>query len=233
MLLSAQRHQGRTGQVWKGKSLLVDFDGTLADCRRTEDGLGYSLERVREGAREALGAVRERDARCFITSAACDGYIRDMARAAGLLDLFERTFDCDDLRVMLHEAGGRWEYSAKSYENVMYHISEADPTANCAIIGNDPGLDVPRSPQGIVTVLAGMDSRIGSILDYLETLLVVGCGSFARGFDRASLHPSIVAGGSQVTMLRLDSWHFTHIGQGQARVALFGMGREQVMFHLP
>src|SRR5512143_2937276 len=171
------------GTVWEGKKLLVDFDGTLADCRRREDNYGHDLERVRKGAREALASVNAREGRCFITSAACDSYIKEMAGQAMLLDVFERVFDCDDLRVMMAFIGETWLATAKSYNRVMEHVGENDPPANCAIIGNDPGLDVPRSPKGVVTVLASMDQSMPSIVRFLEAMLVVGDGSFSRGFD--------------------------------------------------
>lgn len=221
------------GTVWEGKKLLVDFDGTLADCRRREDNCGHDLERVRKGAREALASVNARKGRCFITSAGCDSYIKEMASRARLLDIFERVFDCDDLRVMMAMIGGTWWATAKSYNRVMEHLGENDPAANCAIIGNDPGLDVPRSPKGIVTVLAGMDQSMPSIVHFLEALLVVGDGDFGRGFDRLCRRPLMIVDDARVSLVREDAWCFRGIGTGQAKVVLFGMERSEIMYHLP
>jgi hypothetical protein len=219
--------------IWKGKKLLVDFDGTLVDSKKREDGCGYELERVRHGAMEALSTVNARSGRCFITSAGCDGYIREMAGHAGLTEVFEKIFDCDDLRVMIMQKEGKLFPTSKSYDRVMYHIGEDDPAGNCAIIGNDPGLDVPRSPQGVVTVLSDISLSMAGILRYLESLLLMGQGSFARGFDRlCAVHPMVVDD-TKVSMFRENSWYFTGLGTGKARVALFGIEKEQIMSHLP
>jgi hypothetical protein len=220
------------GSVWDGKKLLVDFDGTLADCKR-KDGGGYDLERVREGARETLASVNARKGRCFITSAACDGYIKEMAGRAGLLDIFEKVFDCDDLKVLAAFIGNSWWATAKNYNKVMDHIGEANPEHNCAIIGNDPGLDVPKSPKGVVTVLANMERSMPSIVRFLESMLVVGEGSFSVGFDILSRRRLMFVDDTRVTLLREDSWIFRGMGTGQAKVVLFGMEPSQIMYHLP
>ena len=231
-LCSGRSTRISAGSVWEGKKLLVDFDGTLADCKRKESG-GHTLERVREGAREAIASVNARSGRCFITSAASDCYIREMAGQAGLLDVFERVFDCDDLRVMYARSGETWQVSAKSYHLVMEHAGEGSPTDNCAIIGNDPGLDVPRSPKGIVTVLANMDQSMPAIIGLLEAMLIVGDGSFSRGFDILRPSQMLIVEDTMVRLIREDSWSFRFMGAGMARVVLFGMEPAQIMFHLP
>ncbi len=233
MLTQCQAYQKRTsGTVWEGKKLLVDFDGTLADCKRRDSG-EHDLRRVREGAKEALLSVNARKGRCFITSAGCDSYVKEMAGQAGLLDVFEKVFDCDDLRVMMAFMGDTWLATAKSYNRVMDHIGESDPAANCAIIGNDPGLDVPRSPKGVVTVLATMDQSMPSIVRFLEAMLIVGDGSFSRGFDWLYRKPLMKVDDVLVSLVSESAWCFRGTGTGPAKVVLFGMERSQIMFHLP
>ena len=220
-------------RIWEGKKLLVDFDGTLAECaKKDEKSWEYELRRVRDGADNALRNVSERGGRCFITSAGHDSYVREMAGQAALLGLFEHVFDCDDLKVMMFREGEDWRATAKSYLRVMHYLSEGDAAANCAVIGNDPGLDVPRSPQGVVTVLSNMDGSFSGIVSYLEALLFVGKGNFAQGFDRVSLCGSTVIGGTRVKTIREDSWIFRGTGAGKARVALFGMDEGEVAYHL-
>ncbi|MEW6722415.1 MAG: HAD family hydrolase [Candidatus Micrarchaeota archaeon] len=222
-----------TGRIWEGKKLLVDFDGTLAECgKKDENSRQYELRRVRNGADATLRMVGERGGRCFITSAGHDSYVREMAGKASLLSLFEHVFDCDDLRVMMIREGEDWRATAKSYVRVMEHVSEGDPAANCAVIGNDPGLDVPRSPQGVVTVLSSMDADFSGIVSYLEALLLIGKGSFAAGFDRVHPCGSTVIGGTRVRTVSEGSWLFRGIGTGKARVALFGMDEGEIAYHI-
>ncbi|MEW6036040.1 MAG: hypothetical protein AB1529_05485 [Candidatus Micrarchaeota archaeon] len=61
------------------------------------------------------------------------------------------------------------------------HVQDA--FRDCAIIGADPYTDVPAKPVGIVTAISGDGISFGKVLAYLRSLIHLGEGDFAKGFD--------------------------------------------------
>jgi len=198
---------------WAGKTLLLDLDKTLILCR-DPDGCP-TLEKVNEGARITLPALRDARATAVITTASNREYADYMAEAAGLKDRIDGIYTRGDL---LYSRHGRLRFLPKSYARVMEALGEEAPHANCAVIGDDVHRDVPINPQGVVTVIAGMEIPFGKILAYLRTMLQLGDGNFAEGFDRLMDGMRKLR---SVQFMRRSNWWFYGDEFGTARVMRF------------
>jgi hypothetical protein len=216
---------------WRGKKLFVDFDDTLVQCSRAFDppderGWGprgpqvpvddivYEVVKVNADALEALGGVGAAGAMPVVTSAASAGYVERAAAAVGLSAAQFGIFGQEHLRYT--DDAGLQRCAPKNYEPVIEAIGEQDPLANCVVIGNDPTGDVPVAPLGLVTVLLTIDASFRDVILTLDRLLVLGHGSFARGFDAVIASGELHHGVAEFEEVR--DWKFLEKRAGLARL---------------
>lgn len=202
----------RSPNPWAGKTLLLDLDKTLILCK--DQDTHPKLHLVNEGARLILPVLRKARATAVITTAASRDYAHEMTAAAGLK--VDRIFSRGD---MLYVRDDQIRFLPKNYRGVLDEIREESPHANCAVIGDDIARDVPVEPQGIVTVIAGMETNFGRITAFLRTMLQLGGGNFADGFDR--LRDGMKRRLQNVRVIRCADWHFCDDVYGMARIVQF------------
>jgi hypothetical protein len=215
--------------AWRGKTILIDLDGTLIQSRKLADSGVYTLARVRDAAPDVLPALRRENARCFITSAAESAYIESMMESAGIMGSVDGIFSREDLGVQTYLDGETVCYMPKDYSKPITHAGEDDPLGNCAIIGNDPDLDVPRNPLGIVTLIGTLETSLSLMVAALGAIVNFGDGRIAAGFDRL-WENGISLDGAE--LIRTGSWRFWPGAYGLARIVRFDTDRVHFWSHM-
>lgn len=183
--------------VWKGKKLFIDLDGTLVEAKEREKGtlivpgapsvtlrefgelITYDIHEVSRDAGEVVRFLRSRFAMPFITSIAERDYAESVLKAARLADDFDGIYSFEDF------AGGRLSVARKDYRIPIADIGERDPLANCVAIGNEPSKDVSLEPAGMLSAIVKVGTSFREVAAVLEILLEIGNSNFAAGFDKA------------------------------------------------
>lgn len=201
---------------WQGKKLLVDLDGTLIDSvERTGKSSSYEVKTVNDAALRTLPALRRANAMCLITSGGDRAYVTEMVEATGINNIADGIFTMEDL---IAPKGKGMRDTPKNYRKVIELVGERNPLANCAVIGNDPGIDVPINPEGMVTAIINIDTQFGLVIAYLRVFLELGKGSFAEGFDLMCQYGRRMG---STKLLKRNDWRFDGGFSGSARVLYF------------
>jgi hypothetical protein len=169
-------------RVWKGKKLFVDLDGTMVQCREIKDIIGYlntnktderlirtghptypyySVERVNMEAAILLKSLGMAGAMPVITSAGGGAYVSKVLETSRIIGSFYSFYAYEELAYLMDNA---WKIMPKNYAPVISDLDIRNPEANCVIIGNEPRIDIPVFPQGVLTVLTTLDFSFAQIV---------------------------------------------------------------------
>ena len=182
----------RKESVWRGKTLLVDCDGTLVVSKRlsgptqnsfTVSDFGghnnyfFEITQVNWEALRKIRELKDEGVHAILSSGAGIAYLQKVIDVIGARDIFDRILDMEFVR---YTNNGQIRCDPKRYDSAINDGALSDYVA----IGNDPRIDIAPSPVGLVTVIAPMETPFSRIESYLRMVLGFGMGHFARGFDR-------------------------------------------------
>jgi len=194
---------GMRESLWKGKTIITDLDGTLIDSRKLlpdqepESGsrIGQrKIVKIKSRSREyqieitkinleALDwflEISSHEARVVIASAAAEQFVEKATATTSISELVDLMFGHESLDEVVWK---RKRVSPKDLSVVIEAIGEANPLANCVMIGDNTFSDVPASPEGLVTVIGPMESLYNWGIDKIADMILVGRGDIAKGFD--------------------------------------------------